>query len=62
MLLLILFYSIITNSVFMSISNTGPFHAPNMEPKSNISGLNESYKASLISKDRLNLKKIILKA
>ena len=50
----------LTNSVLMNMTNNGPFYAPNLNSKRNIPGPYESYKTFLISKDRLEMKKIIL--
>ena len=47
----------LTNSILMNISKSGPFHVSSLNSKSNIPCPYESYKTSLISKDRLEMKK-----
>ena len=47
----------LTNSVMMKITNNGPFYAPNKSRNCQISGPYESYKTSLRSKAKIELKK-----
>ena len=47
----------LTNSVMMKITNNGPFYAPNKSVDCQINGPYESYKTSLRSKAKIELKK-----